>query len=98
MGTGMVEESSSATAPTPQKPILASAGSNTSFHLAMIRVKNDFKQGPLPAGHPSYDQEPLYGQGFAHEHSGDERIDRKDSKRSQWVCVPGRLLINECPP
>ena len=68
MGTGIVEESSSATAPTPQKPSLANAGSSTNFHLAMIPARNDFKQGSLPAVHPSYDQQPLYEPDSAHEY------------------------------
>ena len=39
--------------PMPQIPNLARKGSTTRFILAINRARNDFKQGPLPAGNPS---------------------------------------------
>ena len=39
MGMGMVEESSSAAAPTPKMPNLA-RNTTTSFHLAIDRARN----------------------------------------------------------
>jgi len=53
MGTGMVEESSSATAPAPQKPSLTMAGRTTNFHSCNRCTKNCFNHGPLPAVDPS---------------------------------------------
>jgi hypothetical protein len=53
MGTGMDDESSTARAAMPQMPNLARKGSRTTFILATIRARNDFKQGPFPAGNPS---------------------------------------------
>src|ERR1039458_7907624 len=95
----MEEESSSATAPTPQKPSLARASSRTNFHLAMIRARNDIKRVPFRLVIRLSYQEPLYGPGIAHGHRWNERIDRKDSKRSRWACVrSGRLPRTECPP
>ena len=63
MGTGMVEESSSATAATPQIPIFITAGRATTFHQAAIRTKNCFKQVPFRPAHPSIHKELLYGAG-----------------------------------
>ena len=48
MGTGMLDESSTATAPTPQTPNLISAGRIMIFHSAAICAKNRFKHRPLP--------------------------------------------------
>src|SRR5271157_6223099 len=59
----MLDESSRATAPAPQKPSLARAGSSTKCHLAMIRARNDFKQVPFRLAIRLNDQEPLYGPG-----------------------------------
>ena len=61
MGTGMLDESSTATAPTPQIPHFNSAGRITSFHSAKTYAKNRFKRCPLSAHPASIQQEPLYG-------------------------------------
>jgi len=56
MGMGMVEESNSAAAPTPQMPNLAKKLAKKramSFHLAINKTKSFFKQGPFPPDHPS---------------------------------------------
>src|SRR5436305_15054243 len=53
MGTGMEEESSTATAPAPQNPSLIIAGSTSRFHLFQSCRKNCFNHGPLPAVNPS---------------------------------------------
>src|SRR5215831_9009206 len=49
MGTGIVDESSTATAPAPQKPSLMMAGRTMYFHLFKMCAKNCFNHGPLPA-------------------------------------------------
>ena len=53
MGTGMVEESRSATAPAPQNPSLRMAGRMTRFHFCRSCTKNCFNHGPLPAANSS---------------------------------------------
>ena len=47
IGTGMVEESSKASAPRPQKPNLARKGRKTRFSLVMNLARNAFKLVPF---------------------------------------------------
>src|SRR5579864_3996000 len=101
MGTGMDEESSTATAPTPQNPILRIAGRITAFHLWRSCTKNCFKHGPLPAVGPSIQKDHCTvearspGVGNASAVRGfprckrDETIVGKDSKRiRRTLCAP----------
>ena len=85
--------------PRPKCRTWPETGSSTSFHLAINRAKNCFKQGPLPPAHPSYDQKPLYGpRQLGTDFCRDERIDRKDSKRSRrGACAP-RMAPQERMP
>src|SRR5580700_9007473 len=102
MGMGIEEEASSAAAPTPQKPSFNRPGS-TRFHLATIRAKNSFKRCPFPSPNPSHYKGSLYESlhrphvldGFLARFAGNERIERKDSKRGRgYVCLACRSWPN----
>src|SRR5579863_2029592 len=75
MGTGIVEESSNATAPAPQNPIAMMAGKKTAFHLCSSSTKNCFNHGPLPAASFVHSERPLYGCGRSRLRAAPQSVD-----------------------